>query len=275
MDSLKSLTRKNLFFLFLVCFFSSNVKALDIQYSNNTSKGCRLPDKAIVLSGTIVLGDNEKISSWLRQNTWYLIEKNPPFVLDLQGGRLSEALKIAAIFEQVYASAWVPGECENPTNNTTPKCTGSCFALLAGAVNRLFSSDAIGLYRPDFNPSEYANLDLKAAQKKYQKTFDSYINWLKAKHVPATLIEKIKSHSSDNVYWLSDKDVQSIPDASPEFEQLTLEKCKYQKGLLNQWLDANSSGKSEEAKILREKWDKQGKCLESMRIDARERWALP
>jgi hypothetical protein len=271
----KSFFRKVLALLFLTCFFSSSVIALDIQYSNSTSNGCQLPDKAIVLSGSIVSGDNEKISHWLRQNTWYLIEKNPPFVLDLQGGSLAEALKIANTFEQVFASAWLPGTCENSPDKVPPKCTGSCFALLVGAVNRLFSSDAIGLYRPDFNPSEFASLDLNAARKQYQKTVDSYMGWLKARHVSATLIEKIKSHSYDNVYWPGDKDVKLLSDISPEFEQLTVEKCNYQQGLLNKWVDANSSGKSDEAKILLEKWDKQSKCLESLRMDAREKWALP
>ncbi len=272
---LKSLTRKMSALLFLVCFFSFNVKALDIQYSHNTQNGCQLPDKAIVLSGSIVQGDNEKISSWLRQNTWYLIEKNPPFVLDLQGGSLSEALKIADTFGQVYASAWLPDECENSPDNATPKCTGPCFALLVGAVNRLISADAIGLHRPDFNPAEFANLDLNVAQEQYQNVFDSYINWLEINHVAARLIEKIKSHSSDNIYWLSDQDTQSLPDTSPEFERLMFKKCNYEKGLLTQWLDVNSAGKSDEAKILREKWDKQSKCLESIWMDARERWALP
>jgi hypothetical protein len=270
-----SITRKIWAILFLGWLFSSSVKALEIQYSNNTSNGCQLPDKAIVLSGSIVRGDNEKLSAWLRQNTWYLIERNPPFVLDLQDGSLTEALKIANTFEQVYASAWLPGECENSSAIVPPKCTGSCFALLVGAVNRLFPAKAVGLYRPDFNSSEFANLDFNAAQKQYQKTVDSYINWLKTRHVAATLIEKIKSHTSDNVYWLDDQDTKLLPDTSPEFEQLTVEQCHYQQGLLTQWVDANSSGKADEAKILREKWDKQSKCLESIRMDARERWALP
>jgi hypothetical protein len=272
---LKLLSRKMSAFLFMLCFISFNVKALDIKYSNHTPNGCHLPDKAIILSGSIVRGDDEKISSWIRQNTWYLIEKNPPFVLDVQGGSLSEALKIAETFEQLYASAWIPGECENSPDNVPPKCTGSCFALVVGAVNRLFSSDAIGLHRPVFNPSEFKNPDLNVAKKKHQHNFDSYINWLKTRHVTATLIEKIKSHSPNNIFWLGNQEANLLPDTSPEFTQLTFNKCQYEKDLLSRWLDANSSGKSDQAKILREQWDKQSKCLESIRMDARERWALP
>lgn len=272
---MKSILRKILAVIFLAGFFSSSAIALDIQYSSNTSNGCLLPDKAIVLSGSVKPGDNDKISHWLRQNTWYLIENNPPFVLDVQGGSLTEALKIAATFEQVFASVWLPGECENSTNMIPPKCTGSCFALVVGAVNRLFSPDAIGLYRPDFNPAEFAGPDLSTARKKYQRSIDSYLDWLKTRHIAESLIEKIKSHSPDNVYWLVDQDVKLLPDTSPEFEQLTVDKCNYQADLLAQWVDANSSGKAAEAKILREKWDKQSKCLESIRMDARERWALP
>lgn len=275
MGSLKSVFRNIVVFIFCGCFYSSNVIALDIQYSNNTSNGCQLPDQAIVLSGSIEHGDNEKISSWLRQNTWYLIEKNPAFVLDLQGGSLMEALKIADTFEQVYASAWLPAVCENGPDYVAPKCTGSCFAVLVGAVNRLFSSDSIGLYLPVFNPTEYADLDHNVAQKQYQKTMDSYINWLKARHVPASLIERIKSHTSENVYWAGEQDANLLPEMSPEFEQLIVEKCNYQAGLLSQWVDANSSGQSEAAKLLREKWDKQSKCQHEIRVEARERWALP
>jgi hypothetical protein len=131
------------------------------------------------------------------------------------------------------------------------------------------------LNRPDFHPSEFPDLDPDTAQKKHLNTFQSYLNWLKTRHVPATLIEKIEAHSSDNISWLNDQDVALLPSTSPEFEQLTLDQCQYEKGLLSQWIDANSAGKSDEAKMLREKWDKQSKCLESMRIDARERWALP
>jgi hypothetical protein len=272
---LKSLIQRILALLFLSVFVISNVNAMDLQYSDHTPNGCQLADKAIVLSGSIEPGDNEKISNWIRQNTWYLVENNPPFVPDLQGGNLSEALKIADTFEQLYASAWLPGECENTESSTKPKCSGSCFALVVAAVNRIVSSDTVGLYHPNFKPSESPDINLNAAQKKYQNTFESYINWLQTRQVPAALIEKIETHSSDNTFWLSKQDAALLPETSPEFEQLTVAQCQYEKGLLSQWIDANSSGKSEEAKILREKWDKQSKCLEAMRIDARERWALP
>jgi len=86
MSELKATSQKALLFPFLLCFYLTDAIALDIKYSKRTSKGCQLPENAIVLSGRIHQGDNEKISRWLRQNTWYLIESNPPFVIDLQGG---------------------------------------------------------------------------------------------------------------------------------------------------------------------------------------------
>ena len=183
-------------------------------------------------------------------------------------------MKIADTFKQILASVWLPGECENSPDNIRPKCTGSCFAILVGAVNRLFSADAIGLNRPTFSQSDSVNLDGNAANKQHQKNLDSYINWLKEMHVPGSLIEKTKYHSPENIYRLSDQEADLIPETSPEYLHLIETKCTYQKGLLDQWMDAYSSGKSEEAKILREKWDKQSKCLELIRIDARERWAL-
>ena len=271
---LKWTNLRALVFPFILCLFFSDAIALEIGYSKQTPKGCQLPENAIVLSGRIHLGDNEKISKWLRQNTWYLIESNPPFVLDLQGGSVYEAMKIADMFKQILASVWLPKECENSPNNTRPSCTGSCFAILVGAVNRLFSANSIGLNRPAFSRSDFANLDGNAATKQHQKNFDSYINWLKEMQVPESLIEKVKNHSPENILWLSDEDVILLPETSPEHQHLIETKCKYQKGLLDQWMDAYSSGNSEEAKTLREKWDKQSRCLELIRIDARERWAL-
>jgi hypothetical protein len=272
---LKSLFRNMLGLVSLACYFSSSAFALDIQYSNSTANGCQLPDKAIVLSGAIEPGDNAKISAWLRQNTWYLIESNPPFVPDLLGGSYTEALKIADTFGQLYASVWLPAVCENSANTVAPKCSGACFALIVGAVNRLISAHAVGLFGPAFNASKFASGDVNAAKKQQQKALDSYLDWLSARRVPAALIENMNSHSSANPYWLSDQDVSLLPDISPEYERLIVERCDYQPGLLTQWVDANSSGKSEEAKRLREKWDKQSKCLQSMRADAREKWALP
>ncbi len=274
MSELRSTSKIAWVFPFLLCVFFSNAVALDIDYAKQTARGCQLPEKALVLSGRIDRGDSEKISSWLRQNTWYLVESNPPFVLDLQGGSLSEAMKIADTFKQVLASAWLPGECENSKIDARPKCTGSCFAILIGAVNRLFSANAIGLNRPNFSQSDFPDVDIHAANEQYHKDLVSYLSWLKGMHIPVSLVEKIEDHSLENIYWLSEQDANLIAETSPAYHHLAATECAYEKGLLNQWMDAYSSGKSEEAILLRQKWHKQSSCLESLRISAREKWAL-
>ena len=60
MSELKATSQKALLFPFLLCCFLTDAIALDIQYSKRTAKGCQLPENAIVLSGRIHQGDNEK-----------------------------------------------------------------------------------------------------------------------------------------------------------------------------------------------------------------------
>lgn len=170
-------------------------------------------DSQLVLSGEVVKGDGEKFRRFLyvhfdeyKQNRYVRLQSN--------GGNLYETLRIAAILRSVYPIVWAP------------KCASSCFFLyLSGIERRYDSSNRIGIHRAYFDPSYFRDLKLEEAKAKLDELTKITDSILEENRVPQHLRDRLNSTSSDEIYWLSVQDAQSIGLMPPWFEELIIAKC--------------------------------------------------
>lgn len=224
---------------------------MDITYGSVTPDGCRLTQPAMILSGTIVAGDYERIIQWSRANPTLFLNGKLGILLDSPGGSVVEAIRIAALFERILATIWIPPFClGESTAGRRPVCGSACFALIVGAPVRVVTPENVAIHRPYFDRSEYGSLEASSARHAYEQMINAYKVWLARKHVPAHLIEVMLTKSSREAYWLTEADMRQVGDVAPWYEEYVIAKCAYEKGTLRKWADANARGDLQEAERL-------------------------
>lgn len=181
----------------------------------------------IKISGEIVEGDGEKLAQYILQNQ----DKNCVLgvILDSNGGLISESLKMSAL---------ISGEKMEVHVDIDKTCASSCFLLyLAGEPRHAANNTSIyslaygriGLHRP-YMPKEFfdsaSTTKTTNAQASLMEQMTAYLN---SQNVPSSLIEKMMSRSSSEIYWLSDSEISALGEVSPPREELLIAKCKYKR----------------------------------------------
>jgi hypothetical protein len=176
----------------------------------------------ITMSGSINHGDADKLRSLILSEIIYFtaIELNSP------GGNLAEAIKISRIIQELKIATRV---------KQGGVCASACFLIWIAGEPRQASGQRssskygnIGLHRPFIqniqNNAEHARMQLQA-QQYVSRFLEEYL-------LPRRLIDVMMSRASNEVYWLTDKDIYEIREYSSFAEELFISKCNYQRELI-------------------------------------------
>jgi hypothetical protein len=187
------------------------------------------------LTGTIEAGDAQSLLTHLRRAPslpWRL-------VLDSPGGSLLESLKIAELVERTRLETHVSAD---------RICASACFFIfLSGAARFATGSEAmldsgyrralldssgrftfpgfVGIHRP-------YEVQMTSPSMSQIRIMRSVTAHLESKLLSRRLTDLMMSRPSNDVYWLTDTDLEEISRHPPHIEEFLIHRCKYDR---NSW----------------------------------------
>jgi hypothetical protein len=185
---------------------------------------------SISLQGEIVVGDAERL-------VLALVERHKqhrkPFpvslYLDSNGGSVREALRIAEIVRAVGLVVVVQSEQK-------AVCLSSCFLIYVSAIERFAAGieesrlrtekaelGPIGIHRPYLDDIGGGH----TAARRQEEVMLVMRDYLTRLAVPSGLIDKMMTSPSNDVYWLSSTEIQSLGRFPPGVEEQLIAKCGY------------------------------------------------
>lgn len=120
------------------------------------------------------------------------------------------------------------------------QCSSACVFILVSGVERR-AQGAVGLHRPYFDKSYFADLTSTEAKVKYYELKKQSIDYLRKMEVGQQIIERIFATDSTNIDLISEKEANNLFGfRSPFYEEWLMAKCgKYT---------------DEESKIIKSYW---------------------
>ena len=209
------------------------------------------------MTGEIFPNDVEKFVTHVKTHVTSTIS------IDSLGGDLVAALRMAEVTRTLQLQIMVP---------KGKNCVSACFFLFlagngriaAGADNgqRNYSMPLgyVGLHRPYLH--SISNTEgSQAVQSGVMKTVAAY---LEDQMVPRRLIDLMMSRPSNDVYWLTDEDLNELGDYPPAQEELYISKCGYDRHLSENLGRAKRVGDSS----LVSKLNARLKCISNLQTEA-------
>jgi hypothetical protein len=145
-------------------------------------------------------------------------------ILNSNGGDSVEAMKIGEAIRDMALKTEI-----SERDGKESVCLSSCFFIWAAGVDRSVTqkdkSKSIGIHRVYYNQEYYKNLSSSEAEEQYNKARFSTETFLESMKIPKRISEKIFTVPSNQIYWLTNEDIQSIEGEAPYFEELLLSKC--------------------------------------------------
>lgn len=191
---------------------------------------------SVTLSGPIVPGDAERLAEKfmavrpvrLSASTTYYAYPNTLY-LNSPGGDVREAIRLAELVTALGLTVAV-------APNGAGACASSCFLIYVAAVERQAAgADTIrvegtkgnlgplGVHRPYLR--DIANGPSGAREQ--EEVMIAIRAHLAKFSVGHSLIDKMMSHASNDIYWLNSEDVRSLGSFSPGVEEQLIAKCGY------------------------------------------------
>lgn len=196
--------------VFAADFFFTNKNPVDGANNVNAAG-------ALVLSGPIVPGDYDRMLARIAvEPDQYLVENS--IILASDGGDVREALKIAKLVKSLFATVYV-GPAYGP-------CVSACF-LIYSAANVRFSTGGrlLGIHRPYLPNAQFAAFSPTDAEKIQTTILSRARAYLRQNEVPTYLVEEMFRRASNDVYWLSPRDISELGERSRWFDQYLVAKC--------------------------------------------------
>jgi hypothetical protein len=173
----------------------------------------------LVLSGEIVAGDYDRLLSKIAENENRFIGQNK-LILASEGGDVPEAIKIARLVKSLYTEVVV--------GPLTGRCTGACFLIYIAASQRGTDGERlIGIYRPAIDGSRLDSVPPAEVALREDQVAEQVRAFLQENAVPPYLTDEMYRHTSNDVYWLSERDEVNVGARSPAFAQYLLAKCAW------------------------------------------------
>lgn len=194
------------------------------------------------IDGEIRIGDAERVASLIggMQGVSGFNVKSP-------GGNVEEALRIAALIDGTSTRFFIKkGEI----------CASSCFFMfIAGQYkyataffveegqnpspkDRARGFSYVGIHRPYLASMDEVKATSADKQELLMQTVREY---LRKKQVPQYLVDEMMGRASNQIYWLSDKDLDLLGNYSPGFEEVLIKECGYNKvAQWESWTDTRS-----------------------------------
>lgn len=181
---------------------------------------------SITLSGEIAIGDAERLASIFMSNPNYIPNS---LILNSPGGDVKEAIRIADLVKTLGIGVYTKPHADGA-------CASSCFLIYAGALERRASGvdtirvkgkkgylSPLGIHRPFFRfPTDGPT----GIQRQEQIMLDMR-SYLAKSGVSNFLTDKMMSHASNDIYWLTANDIQSLGRYSPGLEEQLISNCNY------------------------------------------------
>jgi len=183
----------------------------------------RTEGKVIYLDGEITKGDAEIFrAKWRDQRTTRVVRINS------KGGDLKTALDIASIVKKNHIGV---------VANHNGYCASSCFFIFMSGYDRtgepanddgtLPSRDVanrfgyVGIHRPYFSKSTSAREQEQMMVKVRQILAEA--------RVPQHLIDTMMARPSNEIYWLSMRDLEMLGEINPGDEEVLIQRCGYKR----------------------------------------------
>lgn len=146
--------------------------------------------------------------------------------LDSPGGDVGEAIKIGDIVRAARLDTYVQP-------NAT--CASACFFIWLNGANRAVVNwptenrktggtsppGRLGLHRPYLTNFTESETSVKAQAK----AMEGVRSYLTSKFVPFRLIDAMMARSSEDIYWVSQLDLNELGESSPDLQELYVARC--------------------------------------------------
>ena len=169
-------------------------------------------------TGEIRDGDYEKLLAFFRGQPPKVFVDTGFFDLNSPGGSVTEALKLAQFISGTFRMTRVgPQE----------KCMSSCFFLFVSGGFR-FQQDGgvVGIHRPYMERAKFAALSQTDAVRVYDMIDTSTRRFLASMRVPDVLVNKMFATSSEDIYILSDDELDhQIGFWQPWWQEMASSAC--------------------------------------------------
>jgi hypothetical protein len=184
----------------------------------------------LLLSGTINVGDAERV---VRKLVDPLSKK--PFlvaevVLNSPGGNLAESQRLASLIKNLHLNTRI---------RAGGSCSSACFFVFLSGVQRLagerngshLQPGRIGLHRPYLKGSTLKIGDPTNVMDRQQAEMAKVTDYLRRESVPLKLIDEMMTHPSNDIYWMTEDDLWKLGEYHPSFEEVLIARCGYDKRL--------------------------------------------
>jgi hypothetical protein len=252
----------------------------------------------IEIIGEIVEGDARRFQSVLDVAKGFVQVR-----VASPGGDLAEAMKIGRVVRENFLPVHAPTFTDCAALNAgsiTPEamfrwpkdvdksvacqCYSACFVIWASGVLRVGGSNPmskygfdgptgarsfVGIHRAKFAQEYYSELSADEAQREYSQLNQVVTRYLDEMDVPRSLIERMWSVPSTELYLLSDEDLELVTGWLPALDEWLESKCDQLRLTVDEQIDRAQlmyarralSGPEESYKrILDEKWGAHVSC---------------
>jgi hypothetical protein len=195
-----------------------SVCANGMSFSLETVAGSDHP--RLFMSGEIQRGDAARLQRFIAAH-----QSEAPGLtaeLDSPGGDVDEAFRLGRMMRELL----IPVVVHPPRS-----CVSACLFVYLSAYLRGASAAADGTYssfgvhRPRFDADVTRGMTVEQAEAAHNAAFVRIKAWLQAQLVPQVLIDKLLSLPSNEVYWLSQNDIDSLGRRPPWFDEWLAARC--------------------------------------------------
>jgi hypothetical protein len=249
--------------------FSNSASSAEFKTTPLFSKDGNETGKRFILMGEIKRGDADRLATYIFSNRHWIesVDLNSP------GGNIQEAMIMGELIRAARLETYVqPGQT----------CASACFIIWVNGVNRAAFPDVpfknqktgqtiysrLGLHRPYMMTIENDDKSL-SNQAKVMQSVDTY---LAERRIPRRLIDQMMSRGSNDIYWVSQDDVNEIGQSPYDLEELYIAKCNdNRKKLYSQITFARRNGNNELESILSDSIAKINGCIDDLNREGRRK----
>lgn len=157
------------------------------------------------------------------------------------GGDVAEALDISEYLSEKVISVNAPqgglnidgnqlsSTCEmgniRPRRMENCVCNSACAIIWLLTPSRGGGRDTIGVHRPRFDHQNFSKLSLEEAEIAYSDLLSTVEKRLYEKSINKSIIERMMSTPSSEIYYLSEQELDLVGDKAPVLDELLTAKC--------------------------------------------------
>ena len=211
--------------------FASDISSPKLNYFN--------------LSGEIQNGDAEKVARAFLVAYPFALQ----LTLDSPSGNVEEAVRIASLVKALHMTTVAAGGAT---------CASSCFFIFLAGDTRLATGTIdgkmysgslgfIGLHRPYMKSNPANKGGSTEAVSRQHEVMKATSEYLRNQDISQHLIDLMMSRPSNDIYWMTDEDIEQLGSYSPGMEELLISRCGYSRKFIDEVSTERSSKNAEVA----------------------------